>query len=229
MTTLSRRLMMAATLASVAPGVACSQQPAAKAPAAKAPPAKAAAPVRSRWPAAPGDMSLGNPNAPVHVIEYLSLTCSHCAEFNAEVYPTFKARWIDTGKVYYTARELLTAPANVAAAGFLMARCNGGGRYFPIIDQVLRSQTRWTQGNIKPVFVEIAKANGLTEAQFDACITDEKALEALQGRLRYAVETDKVTGTPTFFINGVLLKGDHVPTLAQLEAGIVEAQRKGGR
>ena len=218
MTTLSRRLLMAFALATAA-GAA---QAAAVKPTGKAAPMKAP---KSRWAAAPGDMNLGDPNAPVHVVEYLSLTCSHCASFNAEVYPTFKARYIDTGRVYYTARELLTAPTQVAAAGFLMARCNGGGRYFPIIDQVFKSQARWQSGNIKPIFVEIAKANGLTEAQFAACITDEKAGQALEGRVKYAVETDRVTGTPTFFVNGVLVKGDHVPTLEELDAAIAEAAR----
>jgi protein-disulfide isomerase len=182
---------------------------------------------------APGDMAIGNPKAPVHVVEYLSLTCPHCAHFHADVFPAFKAKYIDTGKVHFTVRELLTAPANVAAAGFLMARCNGGTRYFDVVDQVFRSQSRWQQGNIKPIFVEIAKANGMTEAQFEACVADEKAQEALQGRLEYATQTDKVTGTPTFFINGVMLPNQEVPTLADLDAAIAKAlkpaAKAGGR
>jgi protein-disulfide isomerase len=181
-------------------------------------------------PAAPGDMSLGNPKARVHVVEYLSLSCPHCAHFNETVWPAFKAKYVDTGKVYYTVRELLTPPANVAAAGFLLARCNGGTKYFQIVDQVFRSQPRWQEGSIKPIFVEIAKANGLTEAQFEACITDEKAQAALEARLKYAVETDKVTGTPTFFVNGVQLSNQDVPTLADLDAAIAKAAApKGGR
>ena len=182
-------------------------------------------------PAAPGDMNLGDPKAKVHVVEYLSLTCPHCAHFNAEVYPAFKAKYVDTGKVYYTVRELLTAPAQVAAAGFLLARCNGGTKYFQIVDQVFRSQSRWQEGQIKPIFVEIAKANGITESQFEACITDQKGQEALEARIDYAVNTDKVTGTPTFFVNGVEMPNDHVPTLAELDAAIAKAgaPAKGGR
>ena len=128
--------------------------------------AAAGAPAGAAVKPAPGDMSLGNPKAPVHVVEYLSLTCPHCAHFHEGVFPAFKAKYIDTGKVYFTIRELLTAPAQVAAAGFLMARCNGGTRYFQVVDQVFRSQSRWQQGNIKPIFLDIAKANGMTEAQF---------------------------------------------------------------
>jgi protein-disulfide isomerase len=182
-------------------------------------PSAASAAVR----AAPGDMSLGDPKAPVHVVEYLSLTCPHCADFHLGVFPALKAKYVDKGLVYYTLRELLTAPAQVAAAGFLMARCNGGARYFTIVDQVFRSQSRWREGNIKPVFVEIAKQNGLTEAQFEACITDEKANDALAARLAYATGTDKVSGTPTFFVNGVLLPNQKVPTLAEMDAAIQRA------
>lgn len=201
MTGISRRAVAAAGLATVVA------------------PLSAGAAVR----AAPGDMSLGDPKAPVHVVEYLSLTCPHCADFHTEVFPSLRAKYVDKGLVYYTVRELLTAPAQVAAAGFLMARCNGGTRYFTIIDQVFRSQPRWREGNIKPVFVEIANQNGITEAQFEACITDEKANAALGARLEYATEKDKVTGTPTFFINGVLLPNQKVPTLAEMDAAIQRA------
>lgn len=170
-------------------------------------------------------MSLGNPAAKVRVVEYMSLTCAHCAHFNAEVFPAFKVKYIDTGRVYYTARELLTAPAQVAAAGVMMARCNGGTRYFPIIDQVLRSQSRWQGGNIKSIFLEIARANGLTEAQFETCLVDEQALTALEGRVQYATGTDKVNSTPTFFVNGVMMENDHVPTLADMDVAIVRAMK----
>lgn len=182
-----------------------------------------------RWPAVPGDMNLGDPQAPVRIVEYLSLTCPHCAHFHADVFPALKAKYIDTGRVYFTVRELLTAPANVAAAGFLMARCNGGKQYFAVVDQVFRSQSRWQGGSIKPIFAEIARKNGMTEAQFEACLVDPKAGEALEARLRYAVDTEKVTGTPTFFINGKPLPNAEVPTLAELDAAIVAALKPGAR
>lgn len=194
-------------------------------------PAKPAAPAAqpAAWPNAPGDMNLGNPRAPVRVVEYLSLTCPHCAHFNEATWPAFKAKYVDTGRVYYTIRELLTAPAQVAAAGFLMARCGDGSRYFTIVDQVFRSQSRWQSGQIKPIFVEIAKANGLTEAQFNACLTDEKGQDALEKRIQYATETDHVTGTPTFFVNGVMLPNQEVPSLEVLDAAIADALKKGRR
>ena len=97
---------------------------------------------RLAWPAAPGDMSLGDPKARIHVVEYLSLSCPHCAHFNETVFPALKAKYVDKGRVYYTVRELLTPPENVAAAGFLMARRAGPARYFTVVDQVFRSQPR---------------------------------------------------------------------------------------
>src|SRR5262245_21939296 len=127
--------------------------------------------------AGPQDMSLGNPKAPVKVVEYASITCPHCAHFNETVFPALKSKYIDTGKVQYTLKEFLTEPAQVAAAGFLMARCAGSERYFGVVDQLFRSQPRW-KGDLAPIFLEIAKANGLTEDQFKACITDEKGLNA---------------------------------------------------
>jgi len=174
-------------------------------------------------------MNLGNPAAKVRVVEYMSLTCAHCAHFNAEVFPAFKTKYIDTGRVFYTARELLTAPSQVAAAGVMMARCNGGNRYFPIIDQVLRSQSRWQGGDIKSIFLDIARANGLTEAQFETCLVDEKALSALEDRVQYATGTDKVTSTPTFFVNGVMMNNNSVPTLADMDVAIVRAMKAATR
>jgi len=72
---------------------------------------------------------MGRPDAPVLVEEFASLTCSHCGRFANEVFPAFKARFIDTGKVRYVLRPLLTPPQNVAAAGFLLARCAGPAGY----------------------------------------------------------------------------------------------------
>lgn len=178
---------------------------------------------------APGDMTIGSARAPVEVVEYLSLTCGHCAHFNEEVFPALKAKYIDTGKIRWTFRELPTPPQQVAAAGFLMARCAGGPeKYAKVVDEVLRSQPRWTQGNIKPIFVEIGKANGLSEAQFEACLSDEAAVTALEGRVRYAIETDKVNSTPTFFVNGKRVESAHM-TLAEMEAAIDAAAKAGRR
>jgi protein-disulfide isomerase len=188
--------------------------------------ALAAGPALAAVPAMPQDMSLGNPKAKVQVVEYASLTCPHCAHFNEEVFPAFKKKYIDTGRVRYTMKEYVTAPAQVAVAGWLIARCAGPTKYFPVVDGIFRSQPRWTQGNIKPVLLEVAqKQGGLSEAQVNACLADQSALDALRARVEKAVEVDKVQQTPSFFVNGQPVAG---VTLPELDAAIAAAE-KGGR
>jgi protein-disulfide isomerase len=166
-----------------------------------------------------GDMSLGSPKARIQVVEYASLSCPHCARFNADVFPAFKAKYIDTGKVRYTLREMLTPPAEVAAAGFLMARCAGPKSYFKVVDEVFRSQPQW-EGEIKPIFLGIAKNNGMTEAQFDACLSSEAGYADINARVKAAIDAG-VNSTPTFFINGKKYEGEM--NLKQLDAAIAAA------
>ena len=178
--------------------------------------------------ALPDDMSVGNPQAKIQVIEYASLSCPHCAHFNEAVFPALKAKYIDTGKVRYTLKEMLTEPATVAAAGFLMARCAGPGKYFKVVDEVFRSQPRWQSGNIKPILQEIGAANGVDAAKFDACLQDQAAIDAVTARARRASEQDGVNSTPTLFINGKRV--ETVPlTPAELDAAIAAATKPGGR
>jgi protein-disulfide isomerase len=178
--------------------------------------------------ALPDDMSLGDPKAKIEVIEYASLSCPHCAHFNEAVFPALKAKYIDTGKVRYTLKEMLTEPATVAAAGFLMARCAGPAKYFKVVDEVFRSQPRWQSGNIKPIFQEIGAANGVDGAKFDACLQDQAAIDAVTARARRASEQDGVDSTPTLFINGKRVA--NVPlTPADLDAAIAAATKPGGR
>ena len=178
--------------------------------------------------ALPDDMSLGKTKAKVQVIEYASLSCPHCAHFNETVFPAFKTKWIDSGRARYTLKEMLTAPEQVAAAGFLMARCAGSAKYFRVVDQVFRSQPRWESGKIKPVLLEIAQANGVSEAQFTACLQDQTQVDALTLRARRAFEVDGVDSTPTVFVNGKKL--DPLPrTPAEMDAAMAAGLKSGGR
>jgi protein-disulfide isomerase len=172
------------------------------------------------------DMSMGDANAPVKMVEYASASCSHCAAFNNEVFPAFKAKYIDTGKVHYTLKEFLTPPVEMAAAGFLTARCAGKDKYFSVVDAVYHSQNEMFQsGDIRGPLLRIAQSAGLTEAQFNACITDETALKALNERVEKAARDEKITGTPTFVVNGKQVASGEV-TLQQLDAAIAEAGKK---
>jgi protein-disulfide isomerase len=168
------------------------------------------------------DMSLGNPKAKVTVIEYASASCPHCAHFNNEIFPAFKAKYIDTGKVHYVFREFLTAPAEVAAASFLVARCAGKDKYFSVLDTIFRGQEQMYQsGDIKGALLKAAQGAGMTEAQFNACLTNEAAGDALSARVQRYAKQDGINVTPTFFINGKKIEG--VATLAQLDAAIAAA------
>ena len=175
----------------------------------------------------PDDMSMGDPNAKIQVTEYASLTCPHCARFNAQVFPAFKAKYIDTGKVHYTLKEFLTPPTEVAAAGFLTARCAGKDKYFTVVDTIFRSQEQMFSAGASPrgVLLQIAQSAGMTEAQFNACVSDDAALKALNKRIDDSLKGEKIAGTPTFFVNGKNIASGEIP-LSKLDAAIAEAAAK---
>jgi protein-disulfide isomerase len=169
------------------------------------------------------DMSLGNANAKVTVIEYASASCPHCARWNNDVFPAFKTKYIDSGKIHYVFREFLTDPVEVAAAGFLTARCAGKDKYFSVLDAIYRGQTAMYQsGDVRGTLLKIAESAGLTEQQFNACINDDAALKALNDRVQTYQDRDHIDATPTFIINGKKYDGEQ--TLAQLDQEIAAAQ-----
>jgi protein-disulfide isomerase len=170
------------------------------------------------------DMTLGNPKAPVTVIEYASVACPHCAAFNNDVFPAFKAKYIDTGKVLYVAREALTADPAIAAAGFLTARCAGKDKYFQVVDAIYHAQTQMeTGGDPHAMLLQIARSAGLTDAQFEACIRDPAAVKALNDRWAHYINDDKIEATPSFVINGKLYNQGEMG-MPQLDAAIAQAQ-----
>jgi protein-disulfide isomerase len=177
--------------------------------------------------AAAGDMTLGDPNAKVTVIEYASPSCAHCARWNADVWPAFKAKYVDTNKVNYVFREYITAPPQLAAAGALLARCASNGdkaKYFSVMDAVFHAQDEiFTTGDIRGPLVRVAQSAGMTEAQFTACVNDEAALKALNDRVQKNGEADKIDSTPTFIVNGKKLVGEQ--PLDALDAAIAAASK----
>ncbi len=169
------------------------------------------------------DMSLGNPTAKVTVIEYASAACPHCADFNNNTFPAFRAKYIDTNKIHYVFREFLTEPANFAAAGFLTARCGGKDKYFSILDAIYHGQTAMYQsGDFHGGLQRIAQAAGIPDAQFEACISDDAALKALNDRVTRYEQTENIDSTPTFVVNGKKLVGEQ--SLPALDAAIAAAQ-----
>jgi protein-disulfide isomerase len=155
------------------------------------------------------DMTMGKADAPITLIEYASVTCAHCAEFNEKVFPTLKAQFIDTGKVKYVYREFLTAPADVSAAGVLVARCAGKDKYFSVIDAIMRSQQElFTTGDGKGILKRVASSAGLSEAEFDKCVNDPEGLKRITENMEKFAKQDNITGTPTLIINGKKFEGN---------------------
>jgi protein-disulfide isomerase len=169
------------------------------------------------------EMTMGKADAKVTVIEYASASCSHCAAFNAEVFPAFKTKYVDSGRVKYVFREFLTPPVELAAAGFLTARCAGKDKYFSVLDGVFRSQAEvFRSGDMRTPLVQVAKSAGMTEEQFMACVSDEKALKALSERVEKFAKQDNITGTPTFLVNGKKLDGEQ--SIATFDKAITAAE-----
>jgi protein-disulfide isomerase len=153
-----------------------------------------------------GEMALGDAQAPVTIIEYASMTCPHCAHFSTTTFPELKKRYIDTGKVRFIFREF---PLDqLAAAGFILARCAGPDKYFPLIETLFASQRDWVVQRPLPPLVAIAKQAGLTQEAFEACLANQQLLEGIEKVRSEASEKFGVQSTPTFFINGKLLSGD---------------------
>jgi protein-disulfide isomerase len=154
-----------------------------------------------------GEESQGSGNAPITVIEYASLTCTHCARFARNVYPVLKTRYIDTGKVHYIMREAPTDQLALAAAA--LARCAGDGRYFDLVDALFRTQTDWAfVQDPATALLRIAKQAGFTQQSFEGALSNQQVLDGIQWVAQRAQEKFCVDGTPTFFINGMIHHGE---------------------
>jgi protein-disulfide isomerase len=155
------------------------------------------------------DMALGPANAPVTITEFASMTCPHCAAFNAEVFPKIKSTYIDTGKIRYIFREF---PLDIkAAAGSMLARCiakDDATKYFAVVDMLFRQQNDWVMKNTTETLTRIGKQAGLSQQAVEDCLKDQALLDKIAADQKYASEVLKVNSTPTFFINGEVIKGE---------------------
>jgi protein-disulfide isomerase len=156
-------------------------------------------------PPALGDRSLGKDDAPVTIVEYASMTCPHCAHFHETTYPELKKRYIDTGKVRFIFREFPLDP--LAAGASMLARCAEKDKFFPIIETLFQMQRTWAVEKPIPPLLAIAKQAGFSEQSFNACLSDQKMLDAMQEEQKRATDKFKVSSTPTLFINGKMQKG----------------------
>lgn len=154
-----------------------------------------------------GDKSLGDPKAPVTVIEYASMTCTHCARFATTVFEPFKAKYVDTGKVHYIFREFPLDP--LAAAAFALARCAPEDKYFPTVNVLFQTQDAWAfVDDPGPALYKVLAPMGFTENSFNACLEDKKTSDAIAWVHDRAAKDFGVQGTPAFFINGTRYDGE---------------------
>jgi len=154
------------------------------------------------------DMALGPATSPVTITEYASMTCGHCANFNETVFPKIKSEYIDSGKIRYVFREF---PLDIkAAAGSMLARCiakDDGGKYFAVVDMLFRQQNDWVTKNTAETLARIGKQAGLSQQAVEDCLKDQALLDKIAADQKFASEVLKVNSTPTFFINGEMVKG----------------------
>lgn len=166
--------------------------------------AVAAAPLMSRLAWAQEllpDMIMGDPDAPIEIIEYSSMTCPHCAAFQAQTLPAIKERYLDTGKAKLIFREF---PLDrVALSASALARCAGPDRFFAFVDVLFRTQDQWAHAeDPTEELKKIVRMGGLDPDMVDSCLADESIIDGILAVRLNGDETYAIRSTPTFIING---------------------------
>jgi protein-disulfide isomerase len=161
------------------------------------------------------DLAVGKPDAPITVVEYASLTCSHCAHFHNTVFEPLKEKYVDNGKVRFIVREFPLD--DLASAAAMLTRCAGEGKTLSLISVLFARQEEWAfaPGDPKDHLFKIAQQAGFTQESFEKCLTDQKLLEDILAVRARASDQFGVNATPTFFINGKKLNA--APTLAEFD------------
>lgn len=147
------------------------------------------------------DIVIGDPDAPVEIIEYASLTCPHCARFHTDVWPEIKEAYVDTGKAKLIIREVYFDKFGLWAS--MTARCGGEKGFYPMVDTFLGTQGVWTRApDIAHAIHQIGRRAGLSNERLRACLADREYAKTLLERYKENAEADGIRSTPTFLING---------------------------
>jgi protein-disulfide isomerase len=153
-----------------------------------------------------GEREYGNPNAPVTIIEYASLTCPHCRNYHAKVFPKVKRAYIDTGKVRYIIREFPIG--HTAGKAAIITRCVPKDKYLPLVTAFLARQPEWVSQEVRPdALYKVAKSSGISRAEFDKCLSNQAIIDGLT-EVKQRGRKYGVIGTPTLFINGKKAQGE---------------------
>ncbi|MEO0607004.1 MAG: DsbA family protein [Pseudomonadota bacterium] len=157
------------------------------------------------------DISIGNEDAPVTVVEYASWTCPACLQFHTDVIPMLKSDYVETGKVKFVFREFPTPPANISVAGFALARCAGEENYYNVIDDLFAAQTNILNlarsgGDIEAAMRDLASSYSIEGDGFNDCLSNKDVTYAI-GESVMKGDSQGVNSTPTVFVNGEKLQG----------------------
>lgn len=162
------------------------------------------------------EMSIGKADAKVTIVEYMSMTCPHCARFHNQTFDAIKTKYVDSGQVRFVVREFPFDPR--AAAAFMLARCAPEGQYFPMVSMLFKQQETWAAApNGRDALLQMSKLAGFTQESFEACLTNQKLLDDVQATMQKGEKDFGVKATPTFFINGKQYSGEmSVDTMSAL-------------
>ncbi len=160
------------------------------------------------------DIVEGAASAPATIVEYASMTCSHCAAFHEDVWPALKAKYVDTGKVKFILREFPLD--SLAIAAFMAARCAGPDKRDALIDRLFALQEDWAFRDAP--LERLRRATGLSPADFLACVRDKALFDGINATRDSAAERFGLDSTPTFFVNGHTLEGE--PALPAFDAAL---------
>jgi protein-disulfide isomerase len=154
------------------------------------------------------DKTLGNPKAPIQMVEYAAPTCPHCAHFDMDDFPQLKKKYIDTGKIYYTLRVFPLNPADVAAEA--MARCLPADNYFQFLDLLWRNQVKWDPEfrvpDVHAGLVEMGRIAGMSASKVDSCIANQQVAAKVTQVGNEATSKYGINAVPSFVINGQTLE-----------------------
>ena len=189
-----------------------------------------------------GGYVMGNPEAPIKLVEYMSITCSHCAAFGEEAFNSIRDDYVESGRVSFEIRNFVRDPLDLTAA--MLSRCGGEGPFFALTKQALGNQEQMfekaqgmgeatynsiLQSEPKVRFVKLAEELGLinhfqqlgiSEDQAKTCLSKEATAEKLMTDTQTAVDQHDIQGTPTFLLNGKRIDGTN---WAMVEAALKEA------
>jgi protein-disulfide isomerase len=175
------------------------------------------------------DMSVGNPDAPVTIVEYSSFTCPHCAAFNQGVYRQIYDSYVEPGTVRIVKREVYFDAFGLWAG--MVARCAGPERYFGVVEMLYQTQREWSRPQpaagqseaeaVAEALRRIGRRAGMNDEEMNACLADREMATAMMEVYRTNAERDNVRATPTFVINGRTYSN---MSFAEFETAIANAQ-----